>query len=129
MGMVNSSSGGGNDATSVNKTPPVGTPAGYDNNSQRGGVVPNVSNVLVGGAPAHNLATTIPASSGDGGGAMGGVASGTVSASSRNSQGANTVLLQGMPVTRQGDPTLQNSSNTTGSGTSPSQTKVVNTAS
>jgi hypothetical protein len=129
MVMVNSSSGGGNDATSVNKTPPVGTPAGYDNNAQRSGAVPNVNNVLVGGAPAHNLATTIPGSNGDQGGAMGGVASGTVSASSRNSRGANTVLLHGMPTTRMTDPTLQNSSNATGSGSSPSQTKVVNTAS
>ncbi|MDR5836406.1 PAAR-like domain-containing protein [Caballeronia sp. LZ034LL] len=129
MVMVNSSAGGGNDAVSVNKTPPVGTPAGYDNNSQRGSAQPNVTNVMVGGGFAHNMGTTIPASNGDQGGAQGGVASGSVSASSRNSRGANTVLLQGMPTTRMTDPTLQNNANTTGTGSSPSQTKVLNMAS
>lgn len=128
MVMVNTSGGGDNNAVSVNMTPPVAIPIPYDNNSQRAAAIPNVVNILTGGAPTHNLATVIPVSSGDEPGAMGGVASGTVSAQSRNINGANTVLLQGMPTTRMTDPTQQNSTNTVGSGTSPSQVKVLNMA-
>ncbi|WP_080429738.1 PAAR-like domain-containing protein [Burkholderia ubonensis] len=79
-----------------------------------------LSNVILVGGPAHNAATIIPASSGDEGGAMSGVASGTVAGTSRNPQGASKVILSGMPVTRMADPTLHNSGNSSGSDTPPS---------
>ncbi|MDE1183225.1 DUF4150 domain-containing protein [Paraburkholderia sp.] len=127
MVMVNSSAAGCNDAVSVNKTPPVGVPVPYDNNAQRPLAIPNVSNVLVAAAPAHNLATIIPVTTGDAPGSMGGVVSGTVSSLSRNINGANTVLLHGMPTTRMTDPTQQNATNAIGTG-SPSQTHILNLA-
>ncbi|WP_082716328.1 MULTISPECIES: PAAR-like domain-containing protein [Burkholderia] len=126
MVMVNSSAGGDNIATSVNLTPPAGTPVAYSNTARRASAIPNVSNIYVGGGPIHNAATTIPGSSGDGGGAMGGVASGTVSGASRNPQGATKTLVAGMPTTRMTDPTRQNTGNAVGSGSSPSQTRVLN---
>lgn len=128
MVMVNSSAAGANDAISVNKTPPIGVPVAYDNHAQRAQAIPNVSNVLIAAAPAHNLATLIPISSGDAPGSMGGVASGTVCSTSRNINGANTVLLHGMPTTRMTDPTQQNAANALGTGTSPSQTHILNLA-
>lgn len=128
MVMVNSSAGGGNDAVSVNATPPLGVPVGYGNHAERSNAIPNIPHILVGGGPIHNTATIIPSTSGDGGGSMGGVASGTVSSYCRNTNGANTVIVQGMPTARMTDPTTQNATNTTGTGTSPSQTKVLNLA-
>lgn len=125
MVMVNSSAGGMNAATSINLTPP-GMPMPYPNNAPRANAVPNVGHIFVGGGPGHNLATVIPASNGDSGGSMGGVASQTVSGSSRNAQGASKTLVAGMPITRMTDPTQQNNNNTIGSGSSPSQTIVLN---
>lgn len=125
MVMANTNGGGDNNAVSVNMTPPLAIPIPYDNNSQRAMAVPNVPHIMIMGAPSHNLATVIPVSNGDQPGAQGGVASGTVSSTSRNINGANTVLLEGLPTTRMSDPTLQNSTNTLGAGTSPSQTKVL----
>ncbi|AGK51029.1 hypothetical protein BTI_4615 [Burkholderia thailandensis MSMB121] len=125
MVMVNSSAGGVNMATSVNLTPP-GVPVPYPNRASRANAIPNVSHIFVGGGPVHNVATIIPSSSGDSGGSMGGVASQTVSGNSRNPQGAPKTLVAGMPVTRMTDPTQQNNDNTTGSGSSPSQTIVLN---
>ncbi|AOK63973.1 DUF4150 domain-containing protein [Burkholderia ubonensis] len=123
--FANSSAGGKNMATSVNLTPPAGAPVAYQNEAQRASAVPNVPNVIVGGGPAHNAATIVPSSSGDAGGAMGGVASGTVGGTSRNPQGSGKVILSGSPVTRMTDPTLQNTGNTSGAGVSPSQMKVL----
>ncbi|KVG80376.1 MULTISPECIES: PAAR-like domain-containing protein [Burkholderia] len=126
MVMVNSSAGGENMATSVNLTPPAGAPAPYPNRASRASAIPNVTNIFVGGGPAHNVATIIPMSSGDSAGAMGGAASGTVSSVSRNARGASKTLIAGMPATRMTDPTQQNSGNTIGAGSSPSQTIVLN---
>ncbi|AYZ65005.1 DUF4150 domain-containing protein [Burkholderia multivorans] len=123
--FVNSSADGKNMATSVNLTPPAGVTVGYQNVVQRAGAVPNVPNVMVGGGPAHNAATVTPSSSGDAGGAMGGIVSGTVEGMSRNPQGSAKVMLSGSPVTRMTDPTLQNTGNASGAGTSPSQRKVL----
>jgi|SRR5471030_1097857 hypothetical protein len=128
MVMVNSSAAGTNDAISVNLTPPVGVPVPYDNKAQRVQAIPNVANILIAGGPAHNLATIIPVTSGDAPGSMGGVSSGTVSSTSRNINGANTVLLHGMPTTRMTDPTQQNSTNAIGTGSAPSQTHILNLA-
>lgn len=128
MCMSNSSAGGENCAVSVNRCPPAGIPAPFNNTSKRAAAIPNVSHVLLCGGPAHNSATVIPASSGDEAGSMGGVVSGTVCSQSRNIRGAETCLLQGMPTTRMTDCTQQNMCNAVGSGTSPSQTRVLNMA-
>ncbi|CAB3799354.1 hypothetical protein LMG28688_04921 [Paraburkholderia caffeinitolerans] len=121
MVMVNSSAGGGNDAVSVNATPPFGTPVGYGNHATRSEAIPNVPHIQVGGGPIHNTATVIPSTKGDAGGSMGGVASGTVQSSNRNTNGSSKVFVCGCQVTRNTDPTTQNSTNTQGTGTSASQ--------
>ncbi|HKU00253.1 MAG TPA: DUF4150 domain-containing protein [Paraburkholderia sp.] len=128
MVMVNSSAGGGNDAVSVNATPPAGTPVAYGNHANRSEAIPNVPHILVAGGPIHNTATIIPSTTGDAPGSMGGVASGTVCSYCRNINGANTVLVKGMPTTRMTDPTMQNATNAIGAGTSPSQSHILNFA-
>ncbi|MFD1559800.1 DUF4150 domain-containing protein [Paraburkholderia silviterrae] len=124
MVMVNSSIGGGNDATSVNATPPFGTPVGYGNHASRSEAIPNNPTIQVGGGPVHNVATVIPSTKGDAGGSMGGVASGTVSSYSRNIIGSSKVFVGGSQITRNTDPTTQNATNTQGTGTSPSQVTI-----
>jgi hypothetical protein len=87
--------------------------------------VPAVYNVLMGGAPAHNMSTLVPLTNGDNAGLAGGVASGTEMGPSRCLTGAFTVLVGGMPVTRLSSVTLQNSTNCPGAAIAPSQTKVL----
>ncbi|SAK54245.1 PAAR-like domain-containing protein [Caballeronia ptereochthonis] len=128
MVMVNSSAGGTNYATTVNRTPPAAVPVAYPNNAMRAQAIPNVPHILICGGPIHNQATLIPVTSGDAGGSMGGVSSGTVSSASQNTNGAQTVLVGGSATTRMTDPTIQNSTNAPGTGASPSQTKVFNFA-
>jgi hypothetical protein len=90
---------------------PMGTPAAY--------------NVLMGGAPAHNMSTVIPMTNGDNAGVSLGVASATVMGPSRHLTAAFTVLVGGMPVTRLTSMSLQNSTNCPGVRLAPSQTKVL----
>jgi Domain of unknown function (DUF4150) len=120
---VNSSAGGmaftGGD---VCKTPPIGTPVSYSNVANLPEAVPNVPNILYGGGPVHNMGTTIPATHSDEPGSMGGVASGTVASTSRNSKGSSAVFIQGAPQTRLTDTTLPNNQNTSGVNSAPSQT-------
>jgi len=90
---------------------PMGTPAVY--------------NVLMGGAPAHNLATTVTMTNGDNAGVSMGVASGTVMGPSRHLTGAFTCLVGGMPASRLTSVSLQNSTNCPGMRAMPSQVKVL----
>ncbi|WP_447753473.1 DUF4150 domain-containing protein [Pseudomonas nicosulfuronedens] len=106
-------------------TPPVPVPVSYVNVAAGNTAIPNVPNVLLIGGPAHNLATVVPLSNGDSPGSAGGVASGTVMGPSRHITGAYTVILHGMPTTRQTSMTQQNTSNAIGSRTAPSQVKVL----
>ncbi len=82
-------------------------------------------NVLMGGAPTHNLSTTIPLTNGDNAGVSTGVASGTVMGPSRHTTGANTVLVGGVPATRVTSASMQNSTNCQGARLAPSQLKVL----
>lgn len=83
-----------------------------------------IPNVLILGAPIHNLATSIPMTNGDNAGVMLGVASGTVMGPSRHLLGSLTVTYYGMPATRVTSPSLQNSTNAPGFRTVPSQALV-----
>jgi len=87
--------------------------------------IPNCPTILFMGAPAHNLATTIPMTNGDNVGVATGVASGTVMGPSRHLTGSFTVLLMGMPASRMTSVSLQNSTNCPGVRLVPSQFKVL----
>lgn len=104
---------------------PAPVPVPYPNIAAGPMGVPAVYNVLFMGAPAHNLATTIPLTNGDNAGVAMGVASGTVMGPSRHLTGAFTVLIRGMPASRLTSMSLQNSTNCPGMRVSPSQVKVL----
>ena len=104
---------------------PAPVPIPYPNIAMGPMAIPNVPTVLVMGAPAHNLGTTIPMTNGDNAGVVLGVASGTVMGPSRHVTAAFTVLVQGMPATRLTSVSIQNSTNCPGVRTVPSQTVLV----
>jgi hypothetical protein len=76
--------------------------------------------------PAHNLGTTVPMTSGDSLGVLGGVSSSTVMGPARNTNGSAKVFTGGMPITRMLDSSMHNSTNAPGGmNLAPSQTKVL----
>ncbi|PHM47464.1 DUF4150 domain-containing protein [Xenorhabdus miraniensis] len=100
-------------------------PIPYPNIAQgMSGISPSTTNILFVGSPAHNISTTIAMTNGDNAGVNLGVASGTVMGSSRHTLGANSVLIKGSPATRLSSLTMQNSTNTMGARSTPSQLKV-----
>lgn len=125
--FANTQSGGMDMATpDVCLTPMFYTvPVAYPNMAQGATAISNALNILLAGCPAHNLATTIPLTTGDNPGVSLGVASGTVMGPSRHVMGANSVLIKGTPVTRLSSSSIQNSTNAMGSRIVPSQTKVL----
>lgn len=84
-----------------------------------------VPNVLMTGAPAHNLGTAPPMTNGDNSGIGTGVASGTVMGPARTMTGAFSVLVGGMPLARLTSMTLQNNTNAPGAKVIPSATNVL----
>jgi hypothetical protein len=107
------------------RTPPVGVPLPYPNMAFGNMGVPAAYTVLILGAPAHTLATTVPVTFLDEPGVMGGFVSQIFKGPSRHTTCAATVLFQGQPATRMGSATLQNLTNCTGARLVPSQTKVL----
>ncbi|WP_035058349.1 DUF4150 domain-containing protein [Andreprevotia chitinilytica] len=106
-------------------TPPMMTPLPYPNLALAPMSIPNAFNILVGGTPAHNMATVTPLTNGDNAGVALGVASGTVMGPSRHLTGAFTVLVKGTPATRLTSLSIQNSTNAPGMRVVPSQFKVL----
>jgi len=105
---------------------PAPTPIPYPNIAIGPTYIPGGTwNILFGGAPAHNMATTAPMTNGDNAGVALGVASGMVMGPSRHLTGAFTVLLKGTPATRLTSMSLQNSTNMVGMRIVPSQFKVL----
>ena len=111
--------------SNVCKTPPLGSPIAYPNQANGNEAIPNVPNIIYVGGPVHNMNTTIPSSHGDDAGSMGGVASGTVKGQSKHTSGANTIIIQGSPITRMSSNSSPNSQNTSGARVVPSQTKIL----
>ncbi|OTA19576.1 hypothetical protein Xbed_02256 [Xenorhabdus beddingii] len=130
--MFANTQGGGMDlATPDVCLTPIGwssVPIPYPNMAQATSGISNALNILFVGCPAHNLATTIPITTGDNAGINCGAASGTVMGPSRHTLGANSVLIKGLPATRLSSSTLQNSTNAVGARIVPSQTKILITA-
>jgi hypothetical protein len=104
---------------------PAPIPIPYPNIAMGPTAIPNVPTVLIMGAPAHNMATTIPMTNGDNPGIALGVASATVMGPSRHLTAAFTVLIMGAPATRLTSASLQNSTNCPGCRIVPSQTLVL----
>jgi hypothetical protein len=107
---------------------PVGAavvPIAYTDIAQSPNAVAFVPNIMIQGAPVHNLGTIIPFTSGDDPGVATGVSSGTVMGMSIHITAAFHLLVGGMPSTRLTSMTQQNTYNIVGSRISPSQTKVL----
>lgn len=104
---------------------PAPVPVAYPNIAAGPMGTPAVYNVLLMGAPAHNLSTSVPLTNGDNAGVSMGVTSGTVMGPSRHLTAAFTVLIGGAPATRLTSTSLQNSTNCPGARIAPSQVKVV----
>lgn len=101
---------------------PVATP--FVNMATTALGMPLVQNVLIAGAPVHNLSTSILLTSGDEAGLNLGVASGTIKGPTRALTGAFTCLMGGAPVTRMNDTYMGNTTNCMGSYAVPSQLRV-----
>lgn len=106
-------------------TPAGPVPTPYPNESMQMMAVGFVDNILIAGAPAHNMSTEIPLSNGDNAGVAGGVASGTEMGPTRIILGAESVLFGGAPATRLSSETIQNSTNVPGVVVAPSQEKLL----
>jgi hypothetical protein len=106
-------------------TPPVPVPVPYPNFAMGPMGVPAAYNVLFGGTPAHNLATTIPLTLGDQPGVALGVASGMVMGPSRRLTAMFTCLVDGIPATRLTSIGLHNGMNIVGVRVVPSQATVL----
>ncbi len=111
----------------VCKTPPIAIPAPFPNIAMSILAIPSQFKFLIQGRPAQNLLTITPISSGDEGGALGGVVSGVFIGPSRHILGSLKVFACCMPVTRMLDPTGQNGMlpNMVGVTLVPSQVKVM----
>lgn len=84
--------------------------------------IPNAFNILVGGTPAHNLATFAPMTMTLPGV---GVASGTVMGPSREVTGKYNLLIKATPATRMTSMSIQNATNAPGIYLVPGQFKVL----
>lgn len=111
----------------VCRTPvgPVIVPIPYPNVAAGPLGVPPAPGIFFMAAPAHNMGTIIPTSTGDNPGVATGVASGVVMGPARHVTAAFTVLLKGLPATRLTSITKQNGTNATGARVVPSQVKVL----
>ena len=100
-------------------------PVPYPNTASRAMGVGVADAILMAGAPAHNLGTVVPLSTGDSAGVLGGVSSGTNMGASRRITHCKTILLKGKPGVRLGAQGTQNNGNCTGTTIVPSQLKVL----
>ena len=108
---------------------PVPTPMPYPNTVMIPQVLPPSAslNVLISGAPGHNMNSQSPMSNGDNAGVLGGVASSMVMGPCRHTMGSTNVLYGGSPATKMTSMTGQNgaSMNVPGATLAPAQTKVM----
>lgn len=104
---------------------PAPVPIPYPNAAAGPMGVPAAYTVLMTGAPAHNMATTVPLTNLDNAGVALGVASGLVMGPSRHLTGSFTILVKGMPATKMTSMALQNSTNCPGMRLVPSQPRVI----
>jgi len=108
---------------------PVPTPIPYPNTVMLPQVLPPSTslNVLISGAPGHNMNSQSPTSNGDNAGVNTGVMSGLVMGPCRHTMGSTGVFFAGSPATKVSAPTGHNgvSANAIGMTCTPSQTRVM----
>lgn len=107
---------------------PIPTPIPYPNISMLPMAIPPTCSMkhFISMMPAHNMATTVPMTSGDSTGAMGGVMSGMMMGPARSMMGSVKVFTGGLPATKMLSPSMQNMTNAPGGMTlAPSQVKVL----
>lgn len=104
---------------------PAVTPVAYPNTGDPALAAPTQSVVYNACMPAHTLSTTIPVSSGDAAGTLGGAASATFMGACWHTTSSAVVWYGTSPATRMLDATAQNNGNAVGSALAPSQTQVM----
>ena len=100
---------------------PVITPIPYPNISTTDMALPTVPNVLIEGTPGQNMLSMVMLSLGDDTGLMGGVACGMIMGPTIPLEGAFTVLVNAMPITRLTTENIQNMTNCPGTTITPGQ--------
>lgn len=109
----------------VCKTPPLAVPVPYVNIGVSTMGLGFVFNVTILASPVHNLLTTIPMTSANEPGAMGGVVSGIIKGPARYLIGSFSVIAGCAPVAKLLSTTLQNAINAPGLVAVMSQIKVM----
>ena len=105
---------------------PAPVPIPYPNIASGPMAVPNVTNILFNCAPAHNMGTSIPMTSGDNAGVGTGVASGMVMGKASPTTASMKVLIAGKPATRLSMTSVGNGTNCpTNTRLVPSQSKIL----
>lgn len=87
--------------------------------------IPTVPNILIDGMPAQNMLSMVTFSQGDDTGVLGGVASGMEMGPTIPLLGAETVLANGIPMTRLTSTNIQNMTNCPGATITPSQVTML----
>ena len=103
-------------------TPPFAIPAPFPNIANNVLAIPGYYTIMINGMPELNTASQYAITSGDEGGAFGGVASGTIVGPGRPMMGSAAYSVGGSPSWRLTAPTLHNLSNAPGTTIIPSQT-------
>ena len=110
----------------VCKTPPFAVPAPFPNLANNAMAIPSYYTIMIMGQPELNIGAMYAVTNGDEAGAMGGVASQTISGPGRPVIGSTIYFVGGLPSWRLTAPTMQNLSNAPGFTSVPSQTiKIV----
>ncbi len=106
----------------VCKTPPFAIPAPFPNIGNNALAVPGYFTIMINGMPELNMLSMYALTSGDEGGALGGVASQIIVGPGRPVMGSTAYFVGGAPSWRMLDPTIQNLANAPGVTLAPSQT-------
>ncbi len=107
--------------------PVVMLPIPYPNMALKPMALPPTTSIrhLISFMPSHHIGTTIPTTTGDYGGVLGGMVSQVFMGPARNLRCSVKVITGGMPATRLLDNTLQNLTNAPGMTLVPGQFKVL----
>ena len=103
-------------------TPPLAIPAPFPNIASNALAIPAYYTIMINGMPELNTVSMYAITSGDEGGAFGGVGSGTIIGPGRPMMGSAACFVGGAPCWRLTAPTLQNLTNAPGTTIVPSQT-------
>ena len=109
----------------VCEVPPFSIPATFPNNATNATAVPSYYTVMINGMPELNSGGTCAISNGDEGGTLGGVASNTIIGPARPTMGSTKYMVGGLPSWRTLDTTVQNTANSVGFSSVPSQTTKI----